>query len=639
MRNKCAALAIGAAFFALPLPAQQSNPAAKDDPNTSSAAAVPERLPVNWRGGDLTPASRHLFALPEAPRPNAFPADAKSSDDTAPGRLVPRYEVAGMFDYVNFHPGDPFDSFDAYGGSGSFVWNASRWLGIATEGGAENFGRNVSGNTLHGALGTFLIGPRLNLRKFDYFVPFAELLLGASRGGIPLTGASDQNSFSLAAGGGVDIVFTRNIAWRFAQIDYLMTNFSGASLGGNARQDNLRLGTGIVLRFGLPHAAPPPPPHQPPVAACSANPTSIFAGSGDSIPIHVTASSPQNDPLTYSYTASGGSVDGTGADARWNSSGVSVGSYTVTAKVDDGKGGTASCAVDVKVEERPNRPPTATLSVERSPILPGERTGITCNGSDPDGDPLTYSYSASGGQVTGTGSTGQFDTSGLQPGTYTVKCTVNDGRGGTADASGNVEVKEPPQVHELEVKLALHSIYFPTAQPTVAKPNGGLLASQGDTLDKLATDFKQYLTYKPDAHLILGGHADIRGGKEYNQLLSERRVARTKSYLIEKGVPTDHLDTKAYGEEQNMSDEEVKKLLEEDTELSAAEKKKLLANLLTVRLANNRRVDVTLSTTGEQSVRRFPFNAHDALTLLSRKAEGAGTAKAPASKPPAPKKP
>jgi outer membrane protein OmpA-like peptidoglycan-associated protein len=191
----------------------------------------------------------------------------------------------------------------------------------------------------------------------------------------------------------------------------------------------------------------------------------------------------------------------------------------------------------------------------------------------------------------------------------------------------------------LELKLALHSIYFPTAQPTVARPTGGLLASQAVTLDTLASDFKQYLTYKPDAHLILGGHADIRGGKEYNQLLSERRVERAKSYLIEKGVPADHIDTKAYGVDQNMTDEQVKQLLEDDPDLTPAEKQQFLKNLLTIRLANNRRVDVTLSTTGEQSVRRFPFNAKDALTLMNRKVEGRGTEKEPAAKPPAAKKP
>jgi outer membrane protein OmpA-like peptidoglycan-associated protein len=632
MRNWCAAVAVSA-LLALPACAQQNGEGA------GAAAATAEKTPSKTNGGDITPASRNLFALPESPRPKPFPGGAKSNEDTPPGRIVPKFEVAGMFDYINFSPGTAFPSFSTYGGSGSFTWNPSRWLGLTEELGGGSFGRTIPNvGDSHGGITTFLLGPRLNFRKFDYFVPFAEFLLGGAHGGPAMTGDNGQTAFALAAGGGVDIALTKNIAWRFAEIDYLMTNFSGSFLGGNARQDSLRLGTGIVLRFGLPHEAPPAPVNHPPVAACTASPTSVFAGSGDTVAIHVNASDPDNDPLTYSYTATGGVVDGSGPDARWNSAGATAGNYTVTAQVNDGKGGTASCATDIKVEERPNRPPTATLSVERSPILPGEHTGITCTGSDPDNDPLTYGYSASGGQVSGTGSNASFDATGLQPGTYIVKCTVNDGRGGTAEASGNVEVKEPPQVHQLELKLALHSIYFPTAQPTVAKPTSGLMASQALTLDTLAADFRQYLTYKPDAHLILGGHADIRGGKEYNQLLSERRVERTKSYLIEKGVPADHIDTKAYGVEQNMTDDEVKKLLADDPDLTAEEKQKFLKNLLTVRLANNRRVDVTLSTTGEQSVRRFPFNAKDALTLLSRQGgEKGAAAKAPAAKKPAPK--
>src|SRR3979490_969331 len=93
-----------------------------------------------------------------------------------------------------------------------------------------------------------------------------------------------------------------------------------------------------------------------------------------------------------------------------------------------------------------------------------------------------------------------------------------------------------------------------------------------------------------------------------------------------------------------ITSKEVKQLIDADPDLSPAEKQKILKNLLTVRLANNRRVDVTLSSTGEQSVRRFPFNAKDALTLLSRaggetgkagKTGTAGKAKTPA---PAPKK-
>jgi outer membrane protein OmpA-like peptidoglycan-associated protein len=633
MRNWCAAVAVSA-LLALPVCAQQAQ---QNGDGASAAAAATEKSPAKTNGADITPASRNLFALPDAPRPKPFPAGATSSDDTLPGRIVPKFEVAGMFDYVNFSPGGGFANFNNYGGSGSFTWNPSRWICLTEEIGGMGYTRNVNGTSLHGDTTTFLLGPRLNLRRFDYFIPFAEFLIGGVHGGSEMTGDGSQSAFALAAGGGVDIALSKHIVWRFAEIDYLMTDFSGSALGGNSRQDNLRLGTGIVIRFGLPREAPPAPVNHPPVAACSASPTSVFAGSGDTVAVHVNASDPDNDPLTYSYTATGGTVDGSGPDARWTVGDAAPGSYTVTAAVNDGKGGTASCATDIKVDPRPNRPPTASLSVERSPILPGEHTGITCTGTDPDGDPLTYSYSASGGQVTGTGANASFDATGLQPGTYTVKCTVNDGRGGTADASGNVEVKEPPQVHQLEVKLALHSIYFPTAQPTVAKPTGGLMPSQAVTLDTLAADFTQYLTYKPDAHLILGGHADIRGGKEYNQLLSERRVERAKSHLIEKGVPADHIDTKAYGEEQNMTDAEVKKLLEDDPDLTPAEKQQFMKNLLTIRLANNRRVDVTLSTTGEQSVRRFPFNAKDSLTLLSRGGGTGAATKAPAAKKPAPK--
>ena len=237
-------------------------------------------------------------------------------------------------------------------------------------------------------------------------------------------------------------MINKNLAWRVAQLDYFMTSFTGNAVGATGRQNSFRAATGLVFRFGIPN--PPPPPNHPPVAACAVTPASIYAGSGDAVAVHVTASDPDNDPLTYSYTATGGAVDGTGPDARWNSSGVAVGSYTVNVKVDDGKGGTASCAADIKVEEKPNHPPTASLSIERSPILPTEHTGVTCNGSDPDNDPLTYSYTTTGGQITGSGSHVQFDPTGLQPGSYTVKCTVNDGRGGTADA----------QLRKLEVETA-----------------------------------------------------------------------------------------------------------------------------------------------------------------------------------------
>src|SRR5579863_7186885 len=94
-----------------------------------------------------------------------------------------------------------------------------------------------------------------------------------------------------------------------------------------------------------------------------------------------------------------------------------------------------------------------------------------------------------------------------------------------------------PRIKELETKLSLHSIYFATAQPFATKPKGGLLPSQEQILVTLAQDFTEYLKYKPDAHLILGAHADSRGTAEYNQHLTERRLARATDTLVGNGVP------------------------------------------------------------------------------------------------------
>jgi outer membrane protein OmpA-like peptidoglycan-associated protein len=145
------------------------------------------------------------------------------------------------------------------------------------------------------------------------------------------------------------------------------------------------------------------------------------------------------------------------------------------------------------------------------------------------------------------------------------------------------------------------------------------VASQEGTLTTLATDFKRYLELKPDAHLTLTGHADVRGSVEYNQALSERRVTRTKQFLVEQGVPEAKIETRGLGKEENLTAAQVKELVEQNPDLSAAERGKVLHDLGVVVLAQNRRVDVTLSTTGQESVRLYPFNAADSLTLIDQR--------------------
>jgi hypothetical protein len=527
MRKRYCNFFVGMTLTLLAIPGLAQERNAGEDEHGKDGVSDPEpKRPANPRP------THNTLAMPANPG-QAQPAPAQSGEE-APGRLTPKWELAGMYQYINFRPGDPFANFNNHGGAGSIVYNPSRWLGLVAELGGYHYQRNlfpVTGNnsSVGGGITSYLFGPRLNLRKFDHFVPFAEFLLGGTHGGVQLTGDNGQNAFAIAAGGGVDVVLNKYVAWRFAEFDYFMTNHSGSALGGNARQDNFRAGTGIVIRFGLPKPAPPPANH-PPVASCSANPTSVFAGSNDAVAIHVDASDPDNDKLTTGYTATGGTVEGTGPDARWSSAGLSPGTYTVNVKVDDGRGGTASCATDVKVEEKPNRPPTATLSVERSPILPGERTGVTCNGTDPDNDPLTYSYSASGGQITGSGTQAQFDSTGVQPGSYTVKCTVSDGRGGTADASGTVDVQQPP----------------PPPQATKVgdcgynKPGA---ARFDNACKRVGDDVALRLKNDPAAKLVIVGYADP---KEPNtSKLSAARAEGAKSYIVkEKGIDASRVSTR-----------------------------------------------------------------------------------------------
>jgi outer membrane protein OmpA-like peptidoglycan-associated protein len=210
---------------------------------------------------------------------------------------------------------------------------------------------------------------------------------------------------------------------------------------------------------------------------------------------------------------------------------------------------------------------------------------------------------------------------------------VSDGRGGETDGTTQITVQPAAEQRQLEQRLSLHSIYFPTAQPTENSPiTSGLLASQKTTLLALAGDFKKYLAFKPDAHLILQGHADPRGGPEYNKKLSERRVERTKAYLVANGVSADAIETQGLGEEQPMSSDQVKQAIDQDQNITAAQKAQLSKNAKVLALAQNRRVDVTLSTTGQTSVRQFPFNAEDALNLINPRG-APGTKKAPAAKP------
>ena len=219
--------------------------------------------------------------------------------------------------------------------------------------------------------------------------------------------------------------------------------------------------------------------------------------------------------------------------------------------------------------------------------------------------------------------------------TYTLHSSNACGGSDTKTASvhlvGSIEVAQAVVSEAtLVTKLTLNSIYFPYNLPTKADPQGGLVPSQARRVGEVSDTFKQYLQIHPEAHLILEAHADHRGTSEYNKVLTERRADRVKNGLVGNGVPAVSIETQALGKEQNLTDKEVLALLDQNPNITPEDRTRVRRNLNAFRMANNRRVDVRLSTTGQSSLRYYPYNSDDLKVLLGERKPAAK--KAPAKK-------
>ena len=337
--------------------------------------------------------------------------------------------------------------------------------------------------------------------------------------------------------------------------------------------------------------------------------------------------------LTWSSTdAVGGQISGLGDVAASGEREVQpkdTTTYTLTAT---GPGGNATANTTVNV----GKAVQASLTVSPEEIrYRGKGDKVLEQGT------ATLAWSAVGadsasldpfGSVSATGSrTLQATPRKTDPGpvdetvTYTLRagnaCGGSETRTATLRVTGVIEPAfSPVETSLLEARLSANSVYFPTGLPSKREPNGGLVPSQQQSLARLANDFKQYLQFRPDAHLILQAHADRRGSKESNKALSERRSNRARQYLMDQGVPAANLETVAYGSEQNLTEPEVRQLIAGNPDLTEQDRKKLTRSWRAIVLANNRRVDVMLSTTKQQSTRFFPFNAEDFQQLMREQA-------------------
>jgi len=174
--------------------------------------------------------------------------------------------------------------------------------------------------------------------------------------------------------------------------------------------------------------------------------------SADICQVECTASDPDGDELSYSWsTADGGNISGEGSTVTWTAP-EAPGIYTITVEVTDGRGGEATTQLTVNVVAVNHPPIIESLIVTAEhryleeitvgytglksgyKILEGKDCKIECIASDPDGDELLFEWSADGGGISGEGAIITWIAP-LRGCELIVTVTVSDGMGGVATES------------------------------------------------------------------------------------------------------------------------------------------------------------------------------------------------------------
>jgi outer membrane protein OmpA-like peptidoglycan-associated protein len=83
-----------------------------------------------------------------------------------------------------------------------------------------------------------------------------------------------------------------------------------------------------------------------------------------------------------------------------------------------------------------------------------------------------------------------------------------------------------------------------------ATNSDALTGTSKTNIDDLAKVLKKY----DDTNILIEGHTDITGQREYNQTLSEKRAKSVSSYLKSLGVPNSRISNVGYGPDQPIAD-------------------------------------------------------------------------------------
>jgi hypothetical protein len=413
-----------------------------------------------------------------------------------------------------------------YGAIESATYFFNKYFGAQIEGAQHPNGKNDDFYT--GGIGPVFRYPLQDV------TPFAHATVGAVRADFNGRGLPYQWGPAIVVGGGMDYAtpfLGGKLGLRLFQADYeyMHLNWGPVTLpsGGRANLNAARVSTGLLLHFGS--IIPPPP-----VAfACTANPATVYPGDPVTITGTATNLNPKKTP-TYSWTSTGGKVSGTATTTTVDTTDLAPGTYTVTGHVTEGQkpGQSADCTATFTVQQF--QPPTVSCSANPTTVKPGDTATITAAGVSPQNRPLTYTFTASAGTITGTNNTASLATQGAPTGSITVTCTVTDDKGQSASATTTVNV-EAPYVPPAPKTQKLCSIAFGRETKRPARVDNEAKAC----LDDVALNAQR----AADAKLVVVGEAAPEA--KHADKLAPQRAVNTKAYLVEeKGIDASRISVR-----------------------------------------------------------------------------------------------
>jgi OmpA-OmpF porin, OOP family len=177
----------------------------------------------------------------------------------------------------------------------------------------------------------------------------------------------------------------------------------------------------------------------------------------------------------------------------------------------------------------PARPPVCRLTV---PAEGQAGTAVTLDASgssDPDGNPLTYTWDFGDGTPPQTAAARTTHTY-ARVGGYTVKVTVT-GRGGSCTATAQLPIAQTIRIQESAGKV-LFDFNKANLKPEAIRQLAPVL---------------QLIKDQPGVRILVVGHTDRIGSDAYNLKLSQRRADSVAAYLEQNGVPRQNIRTEGRG--------------------------------------------------------------------------------------------